>query len=432
MGNIGNLVGRDQKHQVGSIILAKILKMAPQRFLAYVREVKELPLFGLIMRKEGEGEMTALADINLSSIQQRIMTGRVQSRFPPSRFVRPVLLPNARYLRNKSRLLSPSVLAEIRLIRNNGPMVYYRNRALATCYEVDETGLVNLVEQSTDKQVGQLLSLLHHLRRIDTRIRMTHTVLQGLIARQTRYLETGTATLLAQVSRQDFLKRKIDASRLSRILGNSTILMPSGTEAPLSHLLPKVRELVTIHLQAILREESEAFNRGILERPASDPELANQLALRCALRISRVTVGKARADLGVPSARYRYRKGRVTYLGAEYPFGSYERLESRTVRHLAPAGSGLYELSLESNGIDYPLGSSPVFYIGSSKSLRKRLLEHIAPNSKNPVVAKKLASGPCRFRVIPLAKNHRHAESELFNRFVAFYGSYPVGNRAKP
>ena len=132
MGNIGNLVGRDQKHQVGSIILAKILKMAPQRFLAYVREVKELPLFGLIMRKEGEGEMTALADINLSSIQQRIMTGRVQSRFPPSRFVRPVLLPNARYLRNKSRLLSPSVLAEIRLIRNNGPMVYYRNRALAT------------------------------------------------------------------------------------------------------------------------------------------------------------------------------------------------------------------------------------------------------------------------------------------------------------
>ena len=376
--------------------------------------------------------MVALADINLSEMQRRITTESTQSRFPTSRIVRPVLLPHANFLRNKSQLLSPKVLAEIRLIENVGPVPYYRDRALATCFELDETGFLHLIEQSSDREVDELLALLHQLRRIDTRIRMTHTVVQGLIVRQVRYLESGIPALLIPISRQDILERNIDASRLSRILGNTTILMPSGSEAPLSYLLPKVRELVRIHLQTIFKEESEAFNRGILEKPASDMELANQLALRCALQVSRVIVAKARADLGVPSARQRYRNGKVTYPGTEFLFGAYERLEHRTLRHLAPEDSGLYELSLENDVIDYPLGTSPVFYIGSSKSLRKRLLEHIGPNGKNPVVAKNIACGPCRFRVMPLARNYRQAESELFTGFVAYYGSYPAGNRARP
>ena len=113
-------------------------------------------------------------------------------------------------------------------------------------------------------------------------------------------------------------------------------------------------------------------------------------------------------------------------------FSFHYPLNVASVRANAPEVPGVYEISLAEVEVDYPLCSSGVVYIGRAKNLRKRLRDHLGPNSKNGDLRVLLDSHGCSFRYILVRGDLREAERELCHSFSAAYGSLPRCNRIRP
>ncbi|MBL7117316.1 MAG: GIY-YIG nuclease family protein [Candidatus Syntrophoarchaeum sp.] len=105
---------------------------------------------------------------------------------------------------------------------------------------------------------------------------------------------------------------------------------------------------------------------------------------------------------------------------------------SASVKNNAPTRQGVYELRLNGDRIEYPKGCCQTFYIGSAKNLRKRLLDHLSPNSKNDGIKRLVKEKRCVFRYIQVSKEWSREERFLYNLFVTTFGDSPVCNHVSP
>ncbi len=109
-----------------------------------------------------------------------------------------------------------------------------------------------------------------------------------------------------------------------------------------------------------------------------------------------------------------------------------------------PEHSGAYVLG-SSDGVDfvYPWGVSPVFYIGQSKNLRKRIEEHIRYTKQAmeghdeyfwwPRYQYAAAYGLSVVWYSTRGKQNPNVlEAELVEHFYEMYGSIPIANGAWP
>jgi hypothetical protein len=271
---------------------------------------------------------------------------------------------------------------------------------------------------------------------------LVHEILKGTAEHQRDYFESNSeldlkpltrAALASSISNSRESSRRfdfgVDASRISRVIRRLSFITPQGEEVSLSSFFPGRKDMVKRYIKAILNDERTDICNGQIKRPYTDQELRHRLNEGYGLLITRREVAYCRQDLGIlPYSKrngYMYRLLLVNF-SRIYPF------TDPSVRNNAPICPGVYELRLNGNGIEYPIGWCQVFYIGSGKNLRKRLLSHLSSSSKNGGIRRFAEKRSCGFRYLRVFPGWDQEEERLYDLFISTYGGSPLCNRVSP
>ncbi|MBA7539767.1 hypothetical protein ES705_32052 [subsurface metagenome] len=401
---------------IGKIILADFLEYRLEKFINFVSAVEKQPLYkklsreGIIIRKPLSGAKILSAEKESVSV-----------------------------------LAGDGVIAKIK----KDFFIYYTNECFSVEYIVDNEklrGIINDVKL-TEEEKQNFRRILHKLRRINTRNLITHEILKGIVEYQSDYFESKSDNdlnlkLLSRLKLARTMASSnceenshsysfvIDASRISRVTQGLSIITPQGKEVSLKSLLPTKRDIVKRHIKVVLNKEKGDICNGKLKKPYIDEELRRKLNEDYELSITRREVAYCRKELGIlPYSE------RVNSYGYPPLLANYSKIypfTSAAVKNNAPTRPGVYELRLNGNRIEYPGGCCQTFYIGSAKNLRKRLLDHLSPNSKNEGIKGLVKGKRCVFRYIQVSKEWGREERILYNLFVTTFGDSPVCNHVAP
>lgn len=314
------------------------------------------------------------------------------------------VFPRARVSSDKKRL-TQNTLARI---EEDGKtfIIRYRLLGFAGEYCLDRGKLSRLTKRGNlaGLQRNEIDLLERQLRLISTRNRIMHMTMLGIIERQAAYLKTCDPLELVPLSQMEisrWIKARgypsIDNSMISRVVAGTFIIMPDGRPMLLKKLFPSSREIYKGHIKGILAEEGMRLKSGRLDRPYTDEEIKVRLNEVYGLNVSMRTVSYCRNQMGIPSYYRRTYDNRYSPAWAQ--FSPYFPLTSSSVRKNVPELSGIYELSLVDADIEYPMKRTRVFYIGSSKNIRKRLRAHLGCWSKNGGLNALINGGSCFLQV---------------------------------
>jgi len=404
---------RKQNKLLGKIILANFLEYGMKKFITFIDEVEGLPLY------------------------KRLAQEGIIIRNP---------LPGAEILRqeNAAALAKVGVIAEVR--KGVNLSIRYTRREFSIEYQINDQkppGSINNLKL-TEEDKKDISGLLYKLRRINTRNLITHEILKGILNYQKDYFESNnelalkplTMTELARIisnsKESSYSFDFIDVSRISRVIRRLSVITPQGEEVPLTFFFASRKDMVKRYIKAILnKERKDIFCSGQLKRPYTDEELRHKLNEEYGLLITRRGVAHCRQDLGI--SPYSKRNGYV-YRSLQANFSNIYPFTLPSVKNNAPECPGVYELRLVNSKIDYPNGSCEIFYIGSGKNLRKRLLSHLSSSSKNGGIKELIKENSCAFRYVQLPQRQGWGgeEKRFFNFFVAAFGDSPLCNHVSP
>jgi len=358
------------------------------------------------------------------------------------------LFPRGQVL-EAARVLTPNAIGQLRN-DEEGFCVSYQQAGLAREYLIDEGGMRRWRQSQSlsAAEEEEILALRRQLRLINTRNRLTHMILMGIAEHQKAYLASGDPLdlkPLSQVALAEWIRSEgqgdsrflphgsklelVDNSMISRLTRGMSVLSPQGQDIPLRDFFPSTRDVHKRMIEAILDEEKEQIRRGDIERAYTDEEIKEKLKERYGVSISRRTVSVCRQGMRIPSSYTR--NSNHTYPPGEAHFSFHYALNVASVKANAPEVPGVYEISLAEVEVDYPLCSSGVVYIGSTKNLRKRLRDHLRPGSKNGDLRTLLSNHRTVFRYIVKLRGARAVEKGLCQCFISAYGSLPRCNRIR-
>lgn len=431
----------------GKIILADFLEYRLKKFINFVRAVEALPLYK---------ELTCEGII----IREPLLDAKVLSEEKESVSVSSEI----------------GVIAKIKKDINSDSVnffIHYTNEQFSIEYIVDNEKLLRIINdvnpvrcllsngvKLTEEEKKNISRLLHKLRRINTRNLITHEILKGIVEYQRDYFESNSETeneldlklkplrrveLARTLSNSDLPVRctqtgckennhsrdfVIDTSRISRVTQGISIITPQGNEVSLKSLFPTKRDIVKRYIKVILSREKEDFCNGLVKKPYTDEELRYKLKDGYNLSITRREVAYCRKDLGI--LPYSERVNSYGYPSLQANFSKIYPFTSSSVKNNVPTCPGVYELRLDGEMIEYPDGRCQTFYIGSGKNLKKRLLHHLSPNSKNGRIKRFVKEKSCVFRYFQAPQGWVREEKSLYNLFVTTFGGPPVCNRVSP
>ena len=315
-------------------------------------------------------------------------------------------------------------------------------------YRFDEEG-INLLMSRPDFP-AELASVLRRLRLINTRNRLTHALMQAVLASQAAYLCSGQALALLPLTQAEISARLrsesnlsvvADPGRISRLVRVLTIALPNGEAVPLGGLFPKPRQVHCHFVDHVIKQEKTWMLEGVLREPLTDEAIAAILECEYGIRLLRRTVANIRRDLAIPDRRSRSQ--RMNYLVATEGFSALVPLTPQTLRTVVPSQPGVYEIRaalaspmseakegwLEKSA---PPGPHSVVYIGSTGDLRKRLGDHLRGSSDNVLLYNHLSDGAARVRFRLVSEGWRWAERDLYRVFCETFGTPPLCNRMSP
>lgn len=342
---------------------------------------------------------------------------------------------------------SSTVLGEIREA-SRGLMFLYHRDSYAREYRFDEEGVNHLM--SRPDFPAELAGILRRLRLINTRNRLTHALMQAVLASQAAYLRSGQALALLPLTQAEISARLrsesnlsvvADPGRISRLVRVLSIALPNGESVPLSKLFPKPRQVHCHFVDYVIKREKVWMLQGVLWKPLTDEAIATMLEREYGIRLLRRTVANIRHDLAIPDCRSRSQ--RMNYLTATEGFSALVPLTPQALRTAVPSQPGVYEIRA---ALGSPMnkvkegwlekGASPgmhsVVYIGSTGDLRKRLGDHLRGSSDNVLLYKHLADGAARVRFRLVNEGWRWAERDLYRVFCETFGTPPLCNRMSP
>ncbi len=369
-------------------------------------------------------------------------------------------LPLVIKLLNKSKdyleeNLSPDVIARICKDKNSFS-IKYAYHGFNQFYMIKPDKLNEIIKNKllTLSETDSTDSCLYRLRRINSRNRLTHILLQELIRYQRRYFETADPLELLPLSQVDLVKYlnknchltsppapwekeqggnqlpvAIHHSWISRLVNRISLLTPAGEKRGLRFFFPSKTEVNKRLLKKILDEESKWLDSDKSKIPLTDHQIANLFKDRFGIYISRNSISQYRKDLGIPRARRRFLIYKYPPLSAN--FSPYYDLIKESIRRNCPAVSGVYEFCVKNKEIKYPNGFTKVFYIGSTTDIKKRLREHLNHGNKNGDIKRFIKTCRCLFRYIKFPHAWREEERKLLDLFFSTYGSLPRGNKLK-
>lgn len=282
----------------------------------------------------------------------------------------------------------------------------YRFLGVAGKYTLDPEKLTkqNGMENFLRFRKDEIDSLDRKLRLISTRNRITHMTLLGIIKHQAAYLKLCDPLELVSLSQMrisHWIKgqgyQSIDNSVISRIVNGTSVLMPDGTTMLLKDFFPSSREICKGYIKEILAGEEMELKSNRLDRPYTDKEIRDRLKKVYGLNISRRTVSYCRNQMGIPPFHRRTYDNQYPPKWAQY--SAYFPMTLSSVKENVPEMSGIYEFSLKNANIEYPLKTTEIFYIGSSKDIRKRLRAHLGCWSRNGGLDAFISGGKCFLQV---------------------------------
>ncbi|MHB1654966.1 MAG: RNA polymerase factor sigma-54 [Burkholderiales bacterium] len=341
----------------------------------------------------------------------------------------------------------PPSLGEVRETSQGLIFLYHRD-SYAREYRFDEESVTRLISRSDFP--AELAGILRKLRLINTRNRLTHVLMQAVLASQEAYLRSGQALALLPLTQAEISTRLrsesnlsvvADTGRISRLVRVLSITLPNGKTMSLGGLFPKPRQVHCHFVDHVIKMEKTWLLKGILREPLTDEAIVAILKRDYDIRLSRRTVVNIRHDLGVPDCRSRSQ--RMNYLAATEGFSALVSLTPQALRTVVPSQPGVYEIraSLGSpmNEVkegwfekNAPPGPHSIVYIGSTGDLRKRLGDHLRGNSDNELLYKHLADGAARVRFCLVSEGRRWAERDLYRAFCTTFGTPPLCNRMSP
>ena len=171
------------------------------------------------------------------------------------------------------------------------------------------------------------------------------------------------------------------------------------------------------------------MDKGILKVAYNDRKIAEKVKAISGIDISRRTVGQCRKELGISNS---YRRIKTYYPPISFDYSCFFPFNGQSVKRNVPKKSGVYELSTDSLEIEYPKGKSKVFYLGSTKDIEKRLLEHLGFSGRNGGIKNFCKDYSCLFRYKLCSENWNKKERELYNNFIMSFGRAPECNNIKP
>ncbi len=360
---------------------------------------------------------------------------------------------------------------------SRGLMFLYHRDSYAREYRFDEEGVNHLMSHLDCP--AELAGVLRKLRLINTRNRLTHALVQAVLASQAAYLRSGQALALlpltqaaisARLRSESNLSVVADPGRISRLVRILSIALPNGETVLLGGLFPKPRQVHCHFVDHVIKREKAWMLQGVLREPLTDGAIADILEYEYGLRLLRRTVVNIRHDLAIPDCRSRSQ--RMNYLAATEGFSALVPLTHQTLRTAVPTQPGVYEIraalgspmgeakvqkifdgttshstrlsksssqvagyvrtpegSLEKSA---PPGPHSVVYIGSTGDLRKRLGDHLRGSSDNVLLYNHLADGAARVRFRLVSEGWRWAERDLYRVFCETFGTPPLCNRMSP
>ena len=328
-----------------------------------------------------------------------------------------------------------------------GLMFLYHRDSYAREYRFDEEGVNRLMER--EETPGDFAGTLRRLRLINTRNRLTHALIQAVLAAQAAYLRSGQALSLLPLTQAEISTRLrsesnlsvvADPGRISRLVRGLSIALANGKAVPVNTLFPKPRQVHCHSVDHLIKTEKTWMSEGLLQGPLTDEAVAALLEREHGIRLSRRTVANIRHDLAIPD--YRRRSQRTDYLAATEGFSALVPLTAQALRTAVPAHSGVYEIRTAftfrpGEEKDWPGKSVPVVphgvvYIGSAGDLRKRLGDHLRGSSDNALLYRHVADGAARVRFRLIGADWRAAERELYRVFCETFGVSPPCNRMSP
>ncbi|MDA3793337.1 MAG: GIY-YIG nuclease family protein [Elusimicrobia bacterium] len=413
---IGKRGSPKQAKLIGKIILSNFLELSLDKFEKYIETVERNPIFCRLMRNN-------VIDVKEISALESKKTPEVKSN---------------------------NILAEI--INDRGSFsIRYPRAGFAKKYIIDSERLFILNKRSSDRENYRIHLLLWKLRHINTRNEVTHRILNGITAIQKNYFLTADDFELKPLTLRDlsiqissFTPReaknfptltgaaplKIGVGWISRIAKGKLLITPKGKELPLKFFFHKRKETAKRFVKEILNGERQDLKSGKILKAYSDGKLKDKLKVSYGILVSKRSICFYRKELGVPS--FPKRVVNYTYLPFRENFSCPYPLTFSSIDSNAVENSGVYELHLANMEIKYENDKTGVFYIGSSRNLRKRLKEHSKAKSKNGKIRKILKDNRCLFRYIVFHRDWKKEEKRLYKLFCSTFGAPPKCNKISP
>lgn len=396
----------------------------------------------------GKIELARFLTLSLHAVDRIVHEAESSRGFSALRpWVTPGRLQGARLKHDAAEILgagSPHVLGEVRL-EDASPVFFYHRESSMREYRFDEEVLADLRLQPDFP--AESAGVLHRLRLINTRNRLSHALMHAVLTAQTVYLRSGDVLALHPLS-QALLSRLMcaeaglpmvaDAGRISRLVRKLSIVLPNAKVVPLAEMLPKPRQIHCLLLDQVLKKEKTWLAQGILCEPFTDEAIAGLLERRYGVRLLRRTVVDIRRSLAIPNSRSRGR--RIEYLAVTEGFSALVPLTPQALRTVVPARSGVYEIragalpQAETEMLDCRAKGAPhdVIYIGSAGDLRKRLGDHLRGSSDNALLHRHVADGAAHVRYRLVNESWRAVERDLYRVFCETFGTPPPCNRMSP
>ncbi len=332
----------------------------------------------------------------------------------------------------RTRPAQGNVLGEV-YWEDDGPRLRYACAAFDRVYLFDEDRLSAVLARRRDDPA--LKRLVSRLRLVNTRNRLTHALVQVVLATQVEYLRSGDLLRLKPFSQAELAARIrargdcpviADASRVSRLVRRLALRLPGGKLVPARKLCPKPRDLHRGFVAHAVKRERAGMVAGVRSTPLRDREIAAVVKRIFGARLSRRRVAYARRDLGIPDFRARARH--TEYLTATADFSPLQPLDLAVLREQVSPAPGVYEIRSRLAAPD----TASIIYIGSARDLAKRLGDHLRGYSDNPRLREFVKAGDVWFRYRPVNENWRDVERAVYAAFCATFGMPPLCNRMSP
>jgi len=399
---IGKRWTSKQAKFIGKIILSNFLELSLDKFGKYIETVEKSPCFVKLVA----GDIVTVENLCKTEV------------FRPQ------------------NIQSNNLIVEIANDKESFSVRYFRE-GFTKRYIVNKEKLLALNNNSTDEENYETHLLLCKLRHITTRNEFTHWIFNGIITLQKNYFITGNAFELKHLIQRDlsawissFSPLKIDEGWISRIVKGKLVITPQGKELPLKFFFHKRKEKKKMFVKKILDQERLNLKSREIVKPYSDAKLRDKLKFTYGISVSKRSIGFYRRELGIPT--FYKRACNYTYPPFGENFSVPYPLTFSSVNTHAAENSGVYELSLANNEIEYENDKTGVFYIGSSQNIKKRLKEHLQANGKNGDIRKIIKYNKCLFRYVRFCKDWQKEEKRLYKLFLATFGESPKCNKVSP